>query len=170
MDARKATSTPKTIYLRDYQPPAFWINHVDLTFELDEPVTTVTSRLEVRRNLDLEGEAEFTHDLPSPPTNLYPAEDDVVSHEGFTASFDPVTTDTEGDPIDIELYVVVVEKEDDDPILQTFEVILPPTQTSVKIPGEFLEEDTEYKLEVIAQEESGNRTITEEGSFTTDSD
>ena len=28
----------------------------------------------------------------------------------------------------------------------------------------------EYKLEVIAQEESGNRTITEEGSFTTTSD
>ncbi len=66
--------------------------------------------------------------------------------------------------------MVVVEKEDDDPILQTFEVILPPTRTSVAVPGEFLEEDTEYKLEVIAQEESGNRTITEEGSFTTDSE
>ena len=46
--------------------------------------------------------------------------------------------------------------------------ILPPTQTSVSVPAEFLEPDTDYKLEVIAQEESGNRTITEEATFTTD--
>jgi hypothetical protein len=112
-------------------------------------------------------EADFTHTLPGPPQNLSPAEDDVVSHEGFFASFDPVTEDSEGNAIDIELYVVVVEKEDDDPILQTYEVILRPSQTSVWVPEAFLEPDTEYKLEVIAQEESGNRTITEEGSFTT---
>ncbi|MEN8150972.1 MAG: hypothetical protein ABFS86_14215 [Planctomycetota bacterium] len=116
----------------------------------------------------LVGEAEFTHVLPAPPTNLYPAEDDVVSHLGFVASFDPVTKDTNGDPVTITQYIVVVEKEDDEPILQTFTVILPPTRTSVTVPAEFLEPDTEYKLEVIAQEESGNRTITEEGSFLTD--
>jgi hypothetical protein len=117
----------------------------------------------------LVGEAEFTHTLPAPPENLSPSEDDVVSHMGFTASFDPVTEDTEGDPLDIEYYEVVVEKEDDEPILQVFSVILPPTQTSVDVPAQFLEPDTEYKLEVIAVEESGNKTITEEGTFTTDS-
>jgi len=117
----------------------------------------------------LVGETDFTHTLPAPPANLSPAEDDVVSYTGFTASFDPVTEDTDGNSLDIELYVVVVEKEDDDPILQTFTVILPPTQTSVDVPAQFLEPDTEYKLEVIAQEESGNRTITETGPFTTDS-
>jgi hypothetical protein len=114
------------------------------------------------------GETEFTHTLPAPPANLSPAEDDVVSHTGFTASFDAVTEDTEGNPLDIEYYEVVVEKEDDDPILQTFKVILRPGQTSVWVPEEFLEPDTEYKLEVIAVEESGNKTITEEGTFTTD--
>jgi len=62
----------------------------------------------------LVGETELTHTLPAPPGNLYPAEDDEVSHEGFEAGFDPVTEDTEGNPIDIEFYVVVVEKEDDD--------------------------------------------------------
>jgi hypothetical protein len=116
----------------------------------------------------LVGETEFTHTLPSPPTELSPAEDDVVSHEGFFASFEHDGKDTEGNPIDIELYVLVVEKEEDDPILQTYTVILRPGQTSVWVPEAFLEPDTEYKLEVIAQEESGNRTITEEGSFTTD--
>ncbi len=118
-------------------------------------------------NARLVGDAEFTHTLPAPPTGLSPEEDDVVSHQGFTARFDPVTVDIDGDPIDIELYVVVIEKEDDEPILQVFEAILPPSQTEVFVPGEFLEPDTEYKLEVIAQEESGNRSITEEGSFLT---
>jgi hypothetical protein len=118
----------------------------------------------------LVGETDFTHVLPAPPTNLSPEEDDVVSHMGFEASFDPVTTDSDGNPLAIELYEVVIEKEDDDPILQVFSVILPPSQTSVMIPEEFLEPDTEYKLEVIAQEESGNRTISETGPFTTTSD
>ena len=116
----------------------------------------------------LVGEAEFTHILPAPPENLFPAEGDLVSHTGFTASFDPVTEDFEGNPLDIELYELIVEKEDDEPILQVFQVTLPPGQTSVLVPGEFLESDTEYKLEIIAQEESGNRTITEEAGFFTD--
>jgi hypothetical protein len=115
------------------------------------------------------GEAEFTHVLPAPPTGLDPEEDDVVSHLGFTASFDPVTKDTEGNDIDIVFYELVVESEDDEPYLRVFSVILSPDVTSVEIPADFLEPDTEYKLEVIAQEESGNRTISETGLFTTDS-
>lgn len=118
----------------------------------------------------LVGEAEFTHTLAAPPENLSPAAGDEVSNEGFFASFDTVTTDREGESIEIEFYEVVVEKIDDEPILQKYTVILPPTQTSVFVPKEFLEPDTEYKLEIIAQEaESGNRTITEtDGTFKTD--
>ncbi len=113
------------------------------------------------------GETDFTHTLPAPPENLSPTEGEVVSPLGFTASFEPVIQDTEGNPIEIELYTVVVEKIEDEPILQTFTVILPPDRTEVDVPEQFLEPDTEYKLEVIAQEESGNRTITETGTFTT---
>lgn len=116
-------------------------------------------------NYWLLGEAEFTHTLPAPPQNLYPAENEV-NPQGFTAGFDPVLQDTEGNDIDIEFYEVVVEKEEDEPILQTFTVILPPDRTSVYVPEQFLEPGTEYKLEVIAQEESGNRTITETGFMT----
>jgi len=119
---------------------------------------------------ELEGEADFTHDLPAPPKSLSPAAGDVVSPDGFTVSFDAVTKDIHGDPIAIEFYEVVVEKEDDEPILQTISIILRPGRTSVAIPGAFLEPETEYKLEVIAQEESGNRTITETGLFETDSE
>ena len=133
------------------------------------PAGIYTFRGETIEGDSLVGETEFTHTLPAPPTNLSPAGDDVVSHMGFTASFDPVTTDLDGGPLDIELYELVVEKDDDEPILQVFHVILRPGQTSVEVPEAFLEPDTEYKLEVIAQEESGNRTITETGLFTTDS-
>ncbi|MDJ0976395.1 MAG: fibronectin type III domain-containing protein [Planctomycetota bacterium] len=117
---------------------------------------------------ELVGEAEFTHTLPSPATNLSPAGGATVSHEGFTVSFDEVTEDTEGNEIDIVYYEVVVEKDDDEPYLATFTVILGPDTTSVEVPGAFLEPETEYKLEVIAVEDSGNKTITETGLFETD--
>ncbi len=42
--------TPKTIYLSDYTPPDFLIEHVDLYIELDEEDTRVTATLRVRRN------------------------------------------------------------------------------------------------------------------------
>ncbi|MFC4161335.1 aminopeptidase N [Chitinimonas lacunae] len=43
-------ATPQPIYLKDYTPPAFLIDQVDLTFELDEEATRVTSRLVLHRN------------------------------------------------------------------------------------------------------------------------
>lgn len=153
-------------FFESVEPPSSEVSLDDFLARFPEGTYTFSGKgIDKER---LTGEAEFTHVLPAPPENLSPAEDDVVSADGFVASFDPVTMDTDGNALSIELYVLVVEKEDDDPILQTFEVVLPPSQTSIFVPGEFLEPDTEYKLEIIAQEESGNRTITEEGSFLTD--
>lgn len=44
--------TPKTIYLNDYQPPDYWIDTVELDFDLGETTTTVQSRLTFRRNTE----------------------------------------------------------------------------------------------------------------------
>ena len=41
---------PQTIFLADYTPPAYLIDTVELTFELDPDATLVTSRIAVRRN------------------------------------------------------------------------------------------------------------------------
>ena len=41
---------PQPIYRRDYRPPDYWIDAVDLTFELGEDVTRVTAVMDVRRN------------------------------------------------------------------------------------------------------------------------
>jgi len=43
-------SAAREVRLADYAPPAFLVDTVDLTFELDEAATTVTARLSVRRN------------------------------------------------------------------------------------------------------------------------
>ena len=41
----------------DYQPPAFWIDTVDLTFDLDPAKTRVLNKMRVRRNPDVPAQA-----------------------------------------------------------------------------------------------------------------
>jgi aminopeptidase N len=43
----------KVIYRADYQPPAFWIDTVELCFDLDPAKTRVLNRMRVRRNPDV---------------------------------------------------------------------------------------------------------------------
>ena len=44
------TDTPQTIYLKDYTPPAFLVDTVDLDFDIAAGGTTVTATLAMRRN------------------------------------------------------------------------------------------------------------------------
>jgi hypothetical protein len=116
---------------------------------------------------DLVGETELTHVLPAPPANLSPAAGAMVDASmPLVASFDAVTTDLAGNPLVPELYELVVETENE--ILRVFSIVLEGDvmNPSVTVPPEFLLPGTEYKLEVIVQEESGNRTISET-EFTT---
>jgi aminopeptidase N len=48
---------PRTIYLKDYQPPAWWIDETHLAFELHEDHSLVESRLLLRRNSEAETSA-----------------------------------------------------------------------------------------------------------------
>lgn len=48
--------TPKAIFLADYTPPEYLIDTVELSFELDEENTRVTSKLRLRRNPAAGGE------------------------------------------------------------------------------------------------------------------
>ncbi len=43
-------SSPNAVYLKDYTPPDYLVDTVDLVFELDEENTRVTSKLAIRRN------------------------------------------------------------------------------------------------------------------------
>lgn len=49
----------ETIYLKDYQAPAYWIDTVDLVFDLQQAAATVTATLQCRRN-----QAMATDDTP----------------------------------------------------------------------------------------------------------
>ncbi len=49
-------ATPQTIYLKDYTPPEYLIDQIELTFELDEESTLVRSNLILRRNPDCKAE------------------------------------------------------------------------------------------------------------------
>src|SRR3569623_434421 len=45
--------TSKVIHRADYQPPAIWINTVELCFDLDPAKTRVLNRMRIRRNPDV---------------------------------------------------------------------------------------------------------------------
>lgn len=46
----------KTKYLKDYRPPAYWIDKIDLQFDLNENETIVKSKMKIRRNKDVADE------------------------------------------------------------------------------------------------------------------
>jgi hypothetical protein len=100
------------------------------------------------------GTAMLTHDLPGAPVILTPEEDDVVDPEDVEITWSPVTTPA---GIEIESYQVIVTN-DEDPRFEC-NVRLPADATSLTVPAEFFAPDTEYELEILAVEESGNQTI-----------
>ena len=51
-----STEKPQAVLREDYCPPDYWIDRVDLSFDLGEEETQVRSRLEVRRREDLSGD------------------------------------------------------------------------------------------------------------------
>lgn len=86
-------SQPSAIFLKDYTVPPFLIDKTELTFELDEAVTIVTSRLHMRRNpasgkstcpLVLDGGEEVKlvgvamDDYPLPPEEYRISEDKLI--------------------------------------------------------------------------------------------
>ena len=44
--------TPQVKHLKDYRPPAYWVDTIDLNVELKETDTLVTSVLKIRRNAE----------------------------------------------------------------------------------------------------------------------
>jgi hypothetical protein len=118
----------------------------------------------------------FTHVMPAPPDNLQvsgksaPSDCDregpvtVNENEPITISFDEVQESHPDlgafDP-DIEIvgYQIAVEREE--PTALFFSVDLPPSDTKVRVPPQFIALGREFKFEVLAREASGNQTAVE---------
>ena len=101
------------------------------------------------------GSDRLTHDFPVRPRVLAPAEDAVVDPAGLDVRWEPVTRPS---GIRIVRYQVIVTAEGTE---RTLSMDLGPAATSAMVPAGFLEPGTEYAVEVIARERSGNQTITE---------
>jgi len=102
----------------------------------------------------LEGTAELTHDIPGAPVILTPADGDVVDPDDVVVTWSKVTTPA---GIKIQSYQVIVTNDEDSAF--TYDVRVPADVTSLSVPSEFFAPDTEYELEILAVEESGNQTI-----------
>jgi len=128
--------------------------------------------------VELENEVELTHVIPAPPAptvNDIPAAEQCDEEEpGYhvTVTSAPVTIAwapvTKSHPqlgvhsaVTIHNYEVVVEVELDDEFASTMHVVLPPSETSMTIPDEFIAQGDEFKYEVLAREESFNQTAIE---------
>lgn len=130
--------------------------------------------------IEMESETEISHLMPAPPeptvngTTFVEICDDedpayvepdpvfgvvVIAWEPITATH-PDLGKT-GD-ISIYNYQVVVEVEvGEDEFPSVLSVILPPGETSMTIPAEFIAQGEEFKYEVLAREASFNQTATE---------
>lgn len=118
----------------------------------------------------------LTTDIPCPVRILSPAADDalpaddaVIRWQPAPGVFDPDTRicDSTRD-VGLVGYQVVVEVTNEAAdIERDFVIDLPPDATSVQVPEGFLDdippldEETERKVEILAIEDSGNKTITE---------
>ena len=112
----------------------------------------------------LTGGATLSHAIPAPPVIVSTDDGDVVDPENLVIVWEPVTETVSGGSVDIVGYEVIVtndEVEDPNGLAQpVLSAHVVPSVTSLTVPSEFLEPGTEYELEVIAIEKSGNQTIT----------
>jgi hypothetical protein len=103
----------------------------------------------------LAGSATLSHDIPDGPDILFPEDGGKLTRDEaivrWRAGSQPAGVDVAG-------YQVVVTREDP---LRVFTVDLPAWVHSLTISPQFLQRHTEYALEVLAIEESGNQTLTE---------
>ncbi|QNM95978.1 aminopeptidase N [Chitinimonas koreensis] len=114
--AKLDATAPQPIQLKDYLPPAFLIDKVDLTFDLDEDHSRVTSRLVLHRN-------------PAHPDTRAP-----LRLDGRELELEALRLD--GEPLDGSRYELDAESltiasMPDNAILEIVTVIHPETNTSL---------------------------------------
>jgi len=132
----------------------------------------------------LKGKSRIRHVMPAPP--------DGISLDGETIDLEDVDCDDEetipevsGSTVTISweevdsshpeigdsgtitpaLYEVVVEVELEDEFVSVFSVVLPPDQTSMTVPEEFIALGTEFKYEILVKEAKGGNQTAMESCF-----
>ncbi len=104
----------------------------------------------------LVGNAKLTHAIPDAPEITSPEEEGEVDPDDTVIEWESVPNPPGSRILG---YEVVVER--DEGRLRVFKADMGPGRSSVTVPSEFLQSGRAYKVEVIAIERSGNRTISE---------
>jgi hypothetical protein len=116
-----------------------------------------------REGVVFEDQATLTHFIPAGAEILAPEEGTVVPDDaGLLIEWEPVTEAIlpELGPVNIVGYHVIVVEADGEALPQ-LDVDVPASETTVRVPRQYLKPNTVYQLEVLATEESGNQTISE---------
>ena len=116
--------------------------------------------------------ADMKHDIPRGAVLTSPADGATgLDPNNIVVSWQPVTQDLDGQPVNVINYQVIVEDAAAPAFPQAFSkrvfsVFLPATARRVAVPAEFMANNTCYLFEVLAIEESGNQTLAS-GAFQT---
>ena len=98
--------TPNVKYLKDYRPPAFTVDTVDLTVELKDEDTLVDARLAVRRNPEAEGNGRpFVLDGRELDLTYVAIDGKELSRDAFTLDAEQLTLSGVPDAFTLETRV-----------------------------------------------------------------
>lgn len=96
---------PRTIYLKDYQEPDYWIDQTDLTFHLGEDHTDVTAVLQVRLNKSKQHEHLPNLVLDGTDMQLLSVS---IDNQSIDSNQYTVTTENLSLPVSKEQFVVTI--------------------------------------------------------------
>lgn len=144
----------------------------------DEPLSTLSDLLNnfpagqyafsgTENGQTLEGTAKLTYHIPAGPRITAPAFEEILPADAVRINWKPVTRPIVPylGPVTITGYHVIVE-EDAGEVAPELDVDVSASETSLRVPKQFLKPATPYLLEVLSTDKSGNQTITE-GYFCT---
>jgi len=116
----------------------------------------------------IEGQDKLTFDIPAGPQIVAPANGAIVPVQHVVISWKPVTGPILPylGPVTITGYHAIVYESGGEVVPQ-LDVDLSATETSLKVPTQYLKPATTYLFEVLSTEKSRNQTITE-GFFCTE--
>ncbi|MBS7808542.1 aminopeptidase N [Variovorax sp. PCZ-1] len=97
---KEGSATPTLVKREDYTPPPFWIDTVDLTFDLDPAKTRVLSKMHIRRNADAAADAALR--LEGVELNLARV---LVNGAGCSFKMDGETLVLDGLPFECDLEI-----------------------------------------------------------------
>lgn len=105
---------------------------------------------EVEEDFTLEGTATLSTALPPAPVFVTPEDGDVVDPDNLVIEWEEISG--------LAGFEVIVETQDTG---LSMSVLLGPSATSLTVPSEFMEPNSDYKAEILAISTNGNKTITE---------